>query len=471
MPKVEPKTRVTKTKATAEVVAVRECIVLTTPLAGTPVFAEVVFAGGARGVVWQIDTDGLEILLLNNQPVRAGELVALQSESISLPVGKGIVGRVIDPLGKPLDGRGYLATSSQAPYFRSAPNFQERDDLNEQLVTGVSYVDTLLPIVKGQRIAIMGDSKSGKTSFMTQVAIAQAKSGKSVVYVLIAKRRIEVNRLVEVFKKAGVMQHITLVVTVAGESLPLGVLAPYAGCAVAEYFWYQKKDVVVLYDDFSNFAKLYREMSLLLRNNAGREAYPGDMFHVQSALLERAGKLKATGFSQTILVAGATPNNDLTGYQATSLISMTDGQIVFDTEILRRGIMPAININLSVSRIGGRSQNPTMQQLSAKVMQELSNFRSAEEYTRFSDQMSDFAQQEIEIGRQLTESLSQEPNDFFSLPQQRAMIEVVLGNKGAGQLDIVKLKRLVQKKLPIHKPQSDEVVTKLIAKTLKDGVA
>ncbi len=464
-----PKT-ISAAKVTAEVVAVHECIVLTTPLKGAPVFSEVAFAGGAKGIVWQIDADGLEILLLSNQTVRAGELVSLQSKEISLPVGKGIVGRVIDPLGKPLDGKGYIASTTDAPYFRSAPNFQQRDDLNEQLITGVSYVDTLLPIVKGQRIAIMGDSKSGKTSFMTQVAIAQAKSGKSVVYVLIAKRRIEVNRLVEVFKHAGVMQHITLVVTVAGESLPLGVLAPYAGCAVAEYFWSQKKDVVVLYDDFSNFAKLYREMSLLLRNNAGREAYPGDMFHVQSALLERAGKLKATGFSQTILVAGATPNNDLTGYQSTSLISMTDGQIVFDTEVLRRGVMPAININLSVSRIGGRSQNPTMQQLSAKIMQELSNYRSAEEYTRFSDQMSDYAQQELAVGHQLTEVLSQEPNDFFSLPQQRAIIEVVLEQEGKGQLDIEKLKKTVQKKLPIHKPQSDDAVTSLIAKILKEGV-
>ncbi len=189
MSKTKPKMQVVKTKATAEVVAVRECIVLTTPLSGAPVFAEVVFAGGARGIIWQIDSDGLEILLLNNQPVRAGELVTLQSQEISLPVGKGIVGRVIDPLGKPLDGRGYIATTTQAPYFRSAPNFQQRDDLNEQLVTGVSYVDTLLPIVKGQRIAIMGDSKSGKTSFMTQVAIAQAKSGKSVVYVLVARKQ------------------------------------------------------------------------------------------------------------------------------------------------------------------------------------------------------------------------------------------------------------------------------------------
>ncbi|MBA3679303.1 sodium-transporting two-sector ATPase [Candidatus Saccharibacteria bacterium] len=454
-------------KLTAEVIAIRECIVLTTPLTEAPIFAEVAFAGGARGVVWQIDPDGLEILLLSDQPVKAGELVTIVSPELSLPVGENILGRVIDPLGRPLDGQGYIKTSSQAPYFRSAPTFQQRDDLDEQLVTGVSYVDTLLPIVKGQRIAIMGDSKSGKTSFMTQAAIAQARAGRVVVYVLVAKRRIEVNRLVEVFKAAKVMSQITLVVTVAGESLPLGVLAPYAGCAVGEYFWHQKKDVVVLYDDFSNLAKLYREMSLLLRNNVGREAYPGDMFHVQSALLERAGKLRETGSSQTILVAGSTPNNDLTSYQATSLISMTDGQIVFDTEVLHRGISPAINLNLSVSRIGGRSQSSAMQRLSATVTQELANFHSAEEYTRFSDQMSEFAQREIILGKQLIEAFIQSSDEFYSLAQQRVILEVILRQETPVKMNIAELKETVQKKLPGNKSVTENDISALAGSLMK----
>lgn len=453
---------------TGEVVAVQENLVLTTPLNGAKVFASVLFGNGARGIIWQIDETGFGVLPLTSQPIKAGEMVVVAVESLTFGVSKKTLGRVIDPLGRPLDGKGFLTPTAEVPYFRNAPTFQERDELNEQLETGVTLVDTLIPIVKGQRIAIMGDSKSGKTTFLAQTAIHQAKLGRPVIYVLVAKRRMEMNYLIKHFTDSGVMNNITLIVTTSSDPLPLGILAPYAGCALGEYLWQdQNQDTVLIYDDFTAQAKLYREMSLLLGNNAGREAYPGDMFHVQSALLERAGKLKKTGATQTVLVTGLTPNNDLTGYQSTSLISMTDGQIVFDTEIIHQGRLPAINNGLSVSRIGGRVQSSAIRNLSRSIVKELANYRSAKEYTRFNDQSSDLAEREIILGDQIYAVLSQRSDEWFNLNEQRVLLEIILRQEIPHNFDIDKLKKIVKKEVGSHKSLDEDKVSAIAGKIIK----
>ncbi len=457
-------------KPTAKVLAVQDNLVLTGPLPGAKIFADVLFAGGARGVVWQIDQAGYAILPLTRQPIRTGEQVVEHTEEFRLGVGHEILGRVVNPLGKPVDGGGFVEATAHVPYFRSAPTFGQRAELSEQLETGVTLVDTLLPVVKGQRIAIMGDSKSGKTGFLSQAAIHQAKKGKVVIYVLVAKRRQEMNRLIVRFKAAGALKNIVLVVTTSSDPLSLGVLAPYAGCAIGEYFWHQGQDTVVIYDDFTAHAKLYREMSLMLGNNSGREAYPGDMFHVQSALLERAGKFKQNNASQTVLVTGLTPGNDLTGYQSTSLISMTDGQIVFDTTLLQTGQQPAVNTSLSVSRIGGRVQNSTQQQLSRSIIKELADYRSAKEYTRFNDQFSELAETEIALGEHITEALNQKASEWFSLGEQQVMLDVIINHKSPKELDIAKLKEVIKQNHQTLAGADEKTLDKVTNLILKQGI-
>jgi F-type H+-transporting ATPase subunit alpha len=455
---------------TAEVIGLNDFVVSTSLLPDAKVYSVVLFAGGAQGVVWQMYSDHLDILLLNDTPIYANELAVLLNDELRMGVGKQLLGRVVNPMGKPLDGKGFVPTTTEAPYFRTAPGFGERGMVEDPLESGVTMVDVLLPLVKGQRMAVMGDSKSGKTSFLIQTAINQARAGQIVVYVLVSKSRHELSRLVEQFTEAKVLKNIVLVVADTIEPLPIGFLAPFAGCAVAEYFWHNKQDAVIIYDDFSNHAKIYREMALLLDENVGREAYPGDMFHVHSALLERAGKLAATNSALTVFVAGSTPNNDLTGYESTSLISMSDGQIVFDLNAQHEGIRPAINIDLSVSRVGGRSNNIIGQHIATYLQKELGRYKVAQDYTRFADQTSEVSRQEIALGEKIYEALHQESNEFYTFTQQRLLVESVLRSKNAVDLDVAKLKKAV-KKVTSDKSLSNEQLTalsdKLLAETTK----
>ncbi len=451
---------------TAEVIALNDFVVSTSLLPDANVYSVVLFAGGAQGVVWQMYSDHLDILLLNDTPIYANELAILLQDELRIGVGKQLLGRVINPLGKPLDGKGFVPTTSEAPYFRTAPGFSERAMVEDPLESGVTLVDVLLPLVKGQRMAVMGDSKSGKTSFLVQAAINQARAGQTVVYVLVAKSRNELTRLVEQFTAAKVMNKIVLVVSDTMEPLPVGFLAPFAGCAIAEYFWQNKQDSVVIYDDFSNHAKIYREMALLLDENVGREAYPGDMFHVHSALLERAGRLAATNSTLTAFVAGSTPNNDLTGYESTSLISMSDGQIVFDLNAQHEGIRPAINIELSVSRVGGRSNNIIGQQIATNLLRELGRYKTAQDYTRFADQTSEVSRLEISLGEKIYEALHQENDEFYTFTQQRLLVEAVLRSEQPESLDVNVLKKHV-KKVTSEKPMSNDQLSTMAGKLMK----
>ena len=453
---------------TAEVIALSDFVVSISLLPNASVYSVVLFAGGAQGIVWQMYNDHLDVLLLNDTPIYANELVILLQDEIRIGVGKQLLGRVINPLGKPLDGKGFTPTTSEAPYFRTAPGFSERAMVEDPLESGVTLVDVLLPLVKGQRMAIMGDSKSGKTSFLLQAAINQARAGQIVVYVLISKSRNELTRLVDQFTEAQVMKDIILVVADTMEPLPVGFLAPLAGCAIGEYFWHNKQDVVVIYDDFSNHAKIYREMALLLDENVGREAYPGDMFHVHSALLERAGKLSATNSTLTAFVAGSTPNNDLTGYESTSLISMSDGQIVFDLNAQHEGIRPAINIELSVSRVGGRSNNIIGQQIATNLLRELGRYKTAQDYTRFADQTSEVSRLEILLGQKIYEALHQQSDEFYTFTQQRLLIEAVLRSENPEYLDVDKLKKRV-KKITSAKPMNNDQLTEMAGMMLQES--
>lgn len=452
-------------KPTAEVIAMNGFTVKISVLTDASVYSVVLFSSGAEGVVWEIHQNSMDVLILNDVPIYANELAVLYKQELKIGVSKKLLGRIINPLGRPLDGKGFVATRNEEQYFRLAPGFSERGNVEDPLESGVTLVDTLLPLVKGQRMAVMGDSKSGKTSFLVQTAIHQARAGLPVVYVLISKDRNELSRMVETFQKAKVMKNIIMVVSDTAEPLPVGFLAPYAGCAIAESFWYAGEDVMVIYDDFTNHAKIYREMALLLNQNVGREAYPGDMFHVHAALLERAGKLSENNSAMTVLVAGSTPNNDLSDFQSTRLISMSDGQIVFDVNALHEGRRPAINAELSVSRVGGGRNKLLDHQITNSVIRALGRYKQAKTMTSFVEQVSELSRLEVALGARITEALEQSSNEYYSFAQQRVILETILKSDDPSYLDVIWLKGQVAKIKPNKQytvAELEEMVNKLV---------
>ena len=438
--------KITNGKHSAVVLARNGFIVETGPIEGIHLQATVTFDDGSVGLVWRA-ADTMQVLLLDEaKGVEVGTKLTPMHREVAVPVGSHLLGQTVDALARPIDQevkKASVKPTKLMPVFAEAPTFYSRAVVDSQLETGITLVDTLFPIVRGQRIAILGDAKAGKTTFLTQTAIHQAKAGKLVVYVAIIKHKHDIEKLRYKLYKSGAQKNIVLVVADSFDPLPLTYLAPYGACAIAESFWQDGKDVVVIYDDLSAHAKVYREMALLLRTNPGREGFPGNMFYTHSSLLERAGKLKSTGASQTVLAGGTTPNGDITGYFSTNLISMTDGQIIFDLATMRRGIKPAINIGLSVSRVGGRGQDPEFQALSSRVMEELAAYRRASSFARFGSQLSDAAAAKLKLGAKLYELFGQNPDQEFSLDEQRVLLEAIFLTDDVAALNIGWLKSVI----------------------------
>ena len=371
-------------------------------------------------------------------------MVVSGDDEIKVKVSNDMLGRIVDPLGRTVDGIGMLPKSSEQKVFGHAIEFQDRAILSTQLETGVTVVDTLFPVVYGQRIAVMGDAKSGKTTFLTQLAINQAKKGKIIVWVLIGKRKSDVEQLIQRFENSKTKDRVIFVIADVFDSLPMTYLAPYSGCAIAEYFWENNDDVIVIYDDLSSHAKAYRELSLLMRKNPGREAYPGDMFYVHSSLLERAGKKISNGKTLTSLPISITPNDDITGFLSTTLISITDGQLIFDNSIMRQGIKPALNVGLSVSRVGGRGQTNTARYIARIVSSYLANYRSTLETSRFVSEQSPETKSILRIGERIYGIFGQAPNELYTLIEEQIMLQVALGSGSINNLDIMDLKQRVK---------------------------
>jgi F-type H+-transporting ATPase subunit alpha len=428
----------------ARVIALFNCIAHIEPLASATVGGVVQFENNEIGLIWQVALDRITVLLLaKNSKVRLGGKAKFAGSSLYIKLDDRVLGHTVDPLLQTIDGKTIKPFGTPLPVFGAAPSFHERAIVDEQLETGVLMVDTLFPIVKGQRIAIIGDNKTGKTTFMSQVAAHQKNTDAVIVYVAIAKRRHDVARVQARLKTAGVTAQTVFVVADAFESLPTAFLAPYVGCAIAESFWRAGRDTLVIYDDLSVHAKLYRELSLLLRQPPGREGYPGDMFWQHSSLLERAGKLKRNKASQTVLAAGTNPTGDLTGYLSTSLISMTDGQIVFDVETMTQNIRPAIDVNISVSRVGGRTQSPQFQKLSRAVIARLANYRNARDFSRFGADQSETVKSEIARGEKIYELFTQSPDEQYSTKEQFIMLDALMQAEDPTQVNIAWLKSVI----------------------------
>lgn len=455
-------------KPTGEVVSVQDLLVIIRGLEGASVSGVVLFENGGRGLIRAIRDTMVEVLTFTNEVAILGTLAVLENEVLELGVGEALIGRVVNALGEPLDGKGAIATTAKAEVFATAPAIIEREALSDQLVSGVAIVDGLFPIVLGQRIAILGDSKSGKSTFLRQLAHSQAKAGQVTIYVLIAKRQVDVDVLISELNANGIIKQTIVVVASSFDSLSQSYLAPYAACAMGEHLWKAGKNVVVIYDDLSNHAKVYRELSLLAGVSPGRESYPGDMFYTHSSLLERAGRLRDGGGTFSAIPVISTPNDDITTYLSTSIMSITDGQIVFDLQSLRKGIRPAVNVGLSVSRIGGLVQDLAWKEVTGQLFRKLSDYRQAAEFAQFGSELAPAARVDLELGRQIYEIFKQTPQELYDINTQFLMLATVLAGGGRNSLNIILLKQEAAQRSSELTPDGDPaaLVQELLAKVV-----
>lgn len=430
-------------RVTGEVVGVNSFIIEVKGLHGVRLGSQVLFEDGQRALVREARSDRVILFNIDSEDIALGTLAVSQDDLFKVPVGDKLIGRVISPLGVALDGKGPVAFSGTSGIFNPAPGIMARKMLQDQLASGVSAVDMFFPIVLGQRIALLGDTKSGKTTFLTQLTLNQKGLNRIVVYVLIGKRRVDIETLIDQLEKSGAMEHTIVVVANIFDSLTQSYLAPYAACAMAEYLWAQGRDVIIIYDDLSSHAEAYRELSLLQDVDPGRDSYPGDIFYAHSSLLERAGKLLEGGFTLTSLPVIVTPNDDITAYLSTSIMSITDGQIIFDLQSFRQGIRPAVNAGLSVSRVGGQAQTNRQKRLSGTLFKTLARYHQAEEFSHFGSSLSKEASMDLNVGKSIYGVLSQKPEEIYTITEQQLMLETVLSGKGEVEIDVMKLKSVI----------------------------
>lgn len=432
---------------TGEVSSVNRFIVEVKGLEGVQIGAQVMFEDGQRAMVREAYPGRVVLYNIDTENLRIGTLAVLEYDNLQVPVGRELVGRVLDPMGRPLDGKPAPAAKELSGIFNLAPGIMDRKMLDEQLASGVTAVDSFFPIVLGQRIAILGDSKSGKSTFLGQLSAEQEGLDRVVVYVLIGKRKVDTERLLRELDESGAMEHTLVVVANIFDSLTQSYLAPYAACAMAEHLWMKEnQDVIIIYDDLSSHAEAYRQLSLLQEVDPGRDSYPGDIFYTHSSLLERAGKLLTNEKTLTALPVVLTPNDDITTYLSTNIMSITDGQIVFDLGFFRKGIRPAVNAGLSVSRVGGQAQTKRQKQLSTALFKSLAAYHQAEEFSHFSSQLSDETRRDLARGKHLYQALGQPPEELFSIPEQQIMLETIMKSDDDRAIDVLALKKAVKER-------------------------
>lgn len=434
---------VKQSQPTGKVIASNKFFAIVDGLQSLGLNNQVLFDNGHRGLVWSISDKTATILSLDSESVDVGASVVFEKDVFTAKVGKNLLGRVITVDGQPLDGKGALDLRTHEPVFKTARPIIQRRASDEQLVTGVTVVDTIFPVVLGQRVAVIGDARTGKSSFLAQIASRKARQ-RVCVYVLINKRKADVQNLLRQLDKSGGLTHSVVIVADVYSSLAQAYLAPYVGCAVAEYLRDEGNDVVVIYDDLTNHAKIYRQIALQIHTSAGRDSYPSDIFYSHSSLLERAGCFADSPHSITALPVVVSPDDDITGYLATNLMSITDGQLIFARQDFQEGQRPAINTGLSVSRIGGRARSSKIQQLVGLVQQKLADYQKALEFSHFEAGQTATSKVDLTLGQRIFAIFRQELEESYSILQQQIMLEAALRVPIDQNLDVDTLKKAVK---------------------------
>ena len=387
------------------------------------------FPGGVYGMAQNLEEDLVGAVILgSDQNIREGDTVKRTKRIVEVPVGEAMLGRVVDALGKPIDGKGPINTTESRPVECPAPGIIERAPVNVPLQTGIKAIDSMIPIGRGQRELIIGDRQTGKTAICLDTIINQKGTGVVCVYVAIGQKRSTVAQVAETLAKNGAMVYTCIVAATASESAPLQYIAPYAGCSIGEYFMHKGKDVLVIYDDLSKHAVAYRALSLLLHRPPGREAYPGDVFYLHSRLLERAANIQ-NGGSLTALPIIETQAGDVSAYIPTNVISITDGQIFLETELFNSGIRPAVNPGISVSRVGGNAQIKAMKKVAGTLKLAYSQYRELQAFSQFGSDLDADTKKRLNQGERIVEVLKQPQNSPIPVEKQVIIIFAVVSGE------------------------------------------
>lgn len=386
------------------------------------------FDNGVQGVALNLERDRVGAMILGDPySVSVGMSVTLTGKVLSIPVANSIIGRVVNPLGKPIDGRGQLRSQKEYPIERVAPGVMTREPVTVPLMTGIKAIDSMIPIGRGQRELIIGDRQVGKTAIALDTILHQKDQDVICIYVAIGQKTSKVAKIVNKLQEGGALDYTVVVLAAASDPASLQFIAPYAGCAIGEFFMDQGKDVLIVYDDLSKHAWAYREISLLLRRPPGREAYPGDVFYLHSRLLERACRVTKEygGGSLTALPIIETQAGDISAYIPTNVISITDGQIYLEGDLFYKGIRPALNVGLSVSRVGGAAQTKAMKKIAGPIRLELAQYRELEAFAQFATDLDETTKKQIERGRRIVEVLKQDQYVPLSMEHQVVILYAV----------------------------------------------
>ncbi|MDC0398881.1 F0F1 ATP synthase subunit alpha [Alphaproteobacteria bacterium] len=431
------------------------------------------FPNGVQGMALNLETDNVGIVIFgDDRQIKEGDTVKRTGSIVDVPVGKGLLGRVVDPLGNPIDGKGPIEATERRRVEVKAPGIMPRQGVHEPMQTGLKAIDSLIPVGRGQRELIIGDRQTGKTAiaidaFINQKSVNDAAGDDDskklyCIYVAVGQKRSTVAQIVKTLEDYGAMEYSIVVASTASEPAPMQFLAPYAGCTMGEFFRDNGMHGLIVYDDLSKQAVAYRQMSLLLRRPPGREAYPGDVFYIHSRLLERAAKMNGENGSGslTALPVIETQGGDVSAYIPTNVISITDGQIFLETELFYRGIRPAVNVGLSVSRVGSAAQIKAMKQVAGRIKLELAQYREMAAFAQFASDLDPATQRLLARGERLTELLKQ--GQYAPLPVEEQVVSIFAGVRGyLDQVDVGDVTRFEQGLLSDIKANGSDILTKI----------